>query len=243
MTNRKLTNAVLTTAFLFPALLSVNTANAQNTGAVFGPVVTEGHRSVEYRAAFDPDSDGFAQRFHYQQALNDRYQLRFLAQSRKTAESDFDFDFVQAELTWDITNANRDWQTGFRFDVRVRDRGRPVTVGVDWTNQFRLNENWQARLLAITTLDLGSGARDGIGLQTRANLYRRVSDRQQLGLEMFSNYGTSADFLDLDEQSHQLGPFANWSLGNGYGVFSGLLVGISDAAPDLELRLFVGRRF
>lgn len=241
MANRKCSNAVLVTAFLFLAFTT--TAKAQNTGAVFGPVVSEGHRSAQYRSAFDTDSDGFAQRIHFQQALNGKYQLRVLAQSRKTADSDFDFDFFQAELTWDITDEARYWQTGLRFDVRVRDRGRPVTLGVDWTNQFQLNEHWQARLLAITSLDVGDGARDGIGLQTRASLYRRVSDRQQLGLEMFSNYGTTADFLDLDEQSHQIGPFTNWSLGDGWSVFGGVLLGVSEAAPDVNLRLFVGRSF
>ena len=51
-------------------LLSLNGLVAQNTGAVFGPGVTEGHSSAQYRATFDPDSDGFAQRIHYQQSLN-----------------------------------------------------------------------------------------------------------------------------------------------------------------------------
>ena len=53
----------------FGSLIVSETAFAQNTGGVFGPVVKEGHRSFQYRAAVNPDNalgqTGFAQRLHY----------------------------------------------------------------------------------------------------------------------------------------------------------------------------------
>lgn len=198
---------------------------------------------MQYRAAYDPDSYAFAQRLHYQRAWDSRFQWRVLAQSRKTSSSNVDFDFVQAELTWDITDASRDWQTGLRFDLRVRDRGRPATVGVNWTNQFMLSSGWQARLLAMTTLDIGSGSRDGIGLQTRANLYRGFGRGHQAGLELYSDYGTTSDFVGIDDQRHQLGPFSSLSFSNGWSVFAGALFGLTDATRDSDLRFWVTRRF
>lgn len=44
-------------------------AFCQNTGGVFGPVVNEDHSSIQYRATYDPDSEGLAQRVHFQQSL------------------------------------------------------------------------------------------------------------------------------------------------------------------------------
>ncbi|MEM7082108.1 MAG: hypothetical protein AAF465_05200 [Pseudomonadota bacterium] len=218
-------------------------AQAQNTGGVFGPVVKEGHRSIQYRAAFVDDTNGFAQRLHYQQALDSRLMWRVVAQTRKTASRDFDFDYVQGELFWDITDQSADWQTGVRFDVRVRDSGRNETIGVNWMNQFRLANQWQARALLLTTVDLGSGGRDGVGLQTRANLYRTLDDNRQFGIELFSDFGSTSDFADGDEQRHALGPFANLPLSNGWSLFAGALFGLTDPVADSDIRVWATRAF
>jgi hypothetical protein len=242
MIRLRVTKSAAVLAALF-FLIGTENAVAQNTGGVFSPAVDEGHRSAQYRLGFDPDSDAFAQRFHYQQSLNGEAMWRVLAQARKTPDSDVDFDFVQGELFWDITNESRYWRTGMRFDVRIRDRGRPATVGVHWMNQFQLAPDWQARLVALTFVDIGDGAADGVGLQTRANVTYTVSDKQSAGLEMFSAYGTTDNFADLDEQRHQLGPFTNVSFGDGWSLFAGALFGLTGATPDTELRLWLTRGF
>ena len=218
-------------------------APAQTLGGVYGPVVKEGHRSFEYWSAFDPDSYGFAQRIHYQQSLDSRFRWRLVAQARKTSRSDVDFDFAQAELLWDITDADRDWQTGFRFDLRIRDRGRPGRVAVTWTNQFRLPAGWNGRLLGIASFEVGSGAESGVGFQTRASLYKTLESRRRFGLELLSNYETRLDFFDLDEQSHQLGPYLSIPLKEEWHVTGSALFGLSKEAPDTILRLFIARTF
>ncbi|MDJ0758990.1 MAG: hypothetical protein QNJ19_06295 [Woeseiaceae bacterium] len=218
-------------------------ASAQTMGGVYGPVVKEGHRSFEYRSAFDPDTDAFAQRVHYQHSLDSRFRWRIVAQARKTTESDVDFDFVQGEMLWDITDADKDWQTGLRFDFRLRDSGRPGRVAVTWTNQFRLQAGWTARLIGIADFEVGSGAGDDVGIQARANLYKTLSNGQRIGLELFSNYENQLDFFDLDEQRHQFGPFMTIPLKDDWHVTGGALFGLSKEAPDAVLRFFFGRRF
>ena len=89
--------ALLFLAFVMPSAL------AQNTGAVFSPVVTEGHQSMQYRAAYDPDSHVFAQRLHYQRAWDSRYQLGpFTAFSFENGWSLF------AGALFGLTDATRD---------------------------------------------------------------------------------------------------------------------------------------
>ncbi|MFK8029333.1 MAG: hypothetical protein AB8G18_03775 [Gammaproteobacteria bacterium] len=218
---------------------------AQNTGGVFGPVVNEGHQSVQYRLAFIDDSDGFAQRIHYEKALDSKYMWRVIGQTRKTGSSDFDFDYVQGELFWDVTDdTSRFWQSGLRLDVRVRDGNRNETIGLNWMNQFQLSNGWQARLLALTSVDIGSGARDGAGLQTRGNLFKTLPDRKQIGLELYSSYGTTSDFADFDDQRHTLGPFAVIPVGsNGWSIFAGALFGLTESSPDADIRFWVTRNY
>ena len=62
------------------SLFVTTSAFAQNTGGIFGPVVNEGHSSLQYRATVDPNNSagdtGFAQRLHYQRAINTDFMWR-----------------------------------------------------------------------------------------------------------------------------------------------------------------------
>ena len=217
-------------------------AGAQTTGGVFGPVVNAGHRSAQYRAAFDNDDHRLAHRLHYQQSLNGDRMWRVIVQSRETASSRFDFDFVQAELFWQLTPDQSGYQSGLRFDLRLRDGGRPNTIGVNWMHQFRLTPNWSARALLLGSLDVGNNTRDGLFLQSRAHLAHKAGGRT-LGLELFSAYGSTDDLFDLNEQNHQLGPFLEARLGGQWSLYGGALFGLTAASADLQLRTFLTRIF
>ncbi|MEL7104098.1 MAG: hypothetical protein AAGL97_16220, partial [Pseudomonadota bacterium] len=106
--------ALMATAFV----VSTPTALAQNTGGIFPPIVNEGHKSAQYRVAYNPDTEGLSQRVHYQQAINGDVMWRGLVSARKTDDSDVDVDFIQAELFWELSDDDDDWKTGFRFDAR-----------------------------------------------------------------------------------------------------------------------------
>ncbi len=216
---------------------------AQATAGVFGPVVTEGHRSFEYRLAYDPDSYAFAQRLHYQQSVDDRFMWRVIVQGRKTDDSDVDYDFVQGELFWDLSNSDRPWQTGFRFDVRVPDEGRATLLGAHWTNQFALAENWSARFVLLSAFEVGGDARDGILLQSRASLRRTFAGRLHIGLEMFSVYGGTSDIASFDDDEHVMGPFISFPLSGGWSVYGGALFLVGDSEDESNLRFWVGRSF
>lgn len=218
-------------------------AYAQNTGGIFPPTVNEGHKSAQYRITFNPDTEGFAQRAHYQQAINDDLMWRGLVQTRKTNDRDIDFDFVQAELFWELTDGEDAWKTGLRFDGRLRSEGRPGLIGVHWTNQFPLSENWTARFVTLSSFDVGDDARDGIFLQTRGNFYTKLESGQTLGVEYFNSYGSTSDFRDFEDQNHQVGPFTSFDVTDGVSVFTGALFGLTDASADSELRIWLTKGF
>lgn len=231
--------AILATAFAATTPLAM----AQNTGGIFPPMVNEGHKSAQYRVSYDPDSEGLSQRVHYQQAINGNLMWRGLVSARKTDESDVDFDFVQAELFWELSDDDDAWKTGFRFDARIRDDDRPGLIGIHWTNQFPVTENWNGRFVALSAFDVGNDARDGVFLQTRGNLFTRLESGQTVGVELFNAYGSTNEILDLDKQGHSIGPFASFPVSDRFSLFTGVLFGLTDASADAELRLWITRGF
>ena len=216
-------------------------ALAQNTGGVFPPTVNDGHRSWQYRVAFNPETDGFAQRFHYQQAIDGDFMWRVLGQTRKSEDTDFDFDFLQAELFWELSADGSAYSSGLRFDARVRDDSRPHQLGVNWIHQWALESDWTARAVVLTTYQFGDHAADGIGLGTRGQIAKRLKNGHAAGLQLFSGYGTTDDFRDFDDQSHTLGPMYSCPVGNGFSIFTGLLFGLTDASADTDVRVWLTR--
>lgn len=217
-------------------------AFAQNTGGIFGPIVNEGHHSAQYRITYDPDTERYAQRLHYQHALNGELMVRVIGQARKTASSDFDPDFLKAELFWQITPDGQPWQTGLRFDASLRDGNRSDVLGLNWTNQWRISDTVSVRAIVLTSLELGDMARDGIGLGTRAGLFYREGSGPEFAFEMFNSYGTTDDIADLEDQRHQIGPAVNLPVSNGWSIYGSALFGVTDATPDTELRIRLTKR-
>ncbi|MCR9223753.1 MAG: hypothetical protein NXH70_06745 [Hyphomonas sp.] len=230
-------------AFFSLALVTTPVAAAQNTGGIFSPVVNDDHRSAQYRVTYNPDTEGLAQRAHYQQSINGDLMWRGLVSARKTSDSDVDFDFVQAELFWELSDDDDRWKRGLRFDARIRDDDRPGLLGMHWTNQFPVTDDWNARIVALSAIDVGDDARDGVFLQTRGNVFTRLDTGQTVGVEVFNSYGSTDDFRDFEEQTHQIGPFASFPVAEDWSLFTGALLGLTDASADAELRLWLVRGF
>ena len=232
-------------------------AHAQFTGGVFGPVVNEGASSAQYRLSIDPDGPAgktrAGQRVHYQTSLSDRFQLRGVLGTRTTfdvengeldTDSYFAFDFVQAELTWQVTPDDQTWQSGFRFDGRLRDKGRGHQLGVNWMNQWSFDDGWQARAILLSTLRENESLFKDVGLSGRAQVTKKIESGQTLGLQLYSSLGTAGNFRAFNRGNSTFGgPFVSFPLGDGVSLRTGALIGLTDAAPDTQLRLWLSKGF
>lgn len=218
-------------------------ATAANTTGVFGPIVNAGHSAFEYRGTFDLGNDNLAQRIHYQQSLNEDFMWRTVLATRTTVDSEFDFDFFQAELFWDLSEDGDAWRTGLRFDLLLGNEDRANLFGVHWTNQYNFNDDWSARFLAMTTLDFGENAREGIFLQTRASITRRVTEALSVGAEVYNVYGQAENFVGFVDQSHQIGPVVTYTLEDQWTIYGGVLFGLSERDSEPQLRLWITKAF
>lgn len=225
-------------------------AAAQTVGSVFGPEVNEGDRAAEWRSAFAPGEDGeddrHAHRLHYEQALNGSVRLRGIVQGSTGDRDELEFNFVQAELLWQtVERTPGGYSSAFRFDARLNEGDdRANQLGVNWTNQWVFGEGWRLRGLVLLDADVGERARDGLFVETRLGLTRRLDNGLRIGVHSHNDYGnTDAGFGSFEEQEHRLGPVVSGSFGEGWSWFFGSLFGLSDAADDVDLQLRIGRDF
>ena len=218
-------------------------AMAQNTSGVFGPVIDADDHGWEYRGTYNPDDGDYNQRLHYQRAINGDLRWRVVGQLRSTDDSDFDPDYVRGELVWQVTPDGQKYQSGFRFEGRYRFEDRPGDVTAHWTNQWKHIDNWTLRAILGATQQIGNDPADGILIQTRASATTSVGDGPKLGIEWFGEYGSTSDWLGLDEQEHQIGPVAVWDLGGDWSLYTGALFGATDATADTNLRFRIGKEY
>lgn len=224
--------------FLFSALPAI----AQNTGGIYPPDVNEGHRSAQYRSAYNLDTDGFAQRLHYQQAIDGDFMWRIIGQTRETDASDFDFDFVQGEFFWQVTPDDTDYRSALRFDIRLSDNNRPHHVGFNWSHQLEFGEGWTARVVGLSLVQFGENDRDGIFLSPRAHLSRKLDNGFALGAEYYGSLGSTENF-SLKNNAQTIGPFISKKISKKTSVLAGVQLGLNDVAPDADLRLWVTQGF
>lgn len=218
-------------------------AAAQNTGGVFPPMVTEGASALEYRATLRPQDgeDGLAQRIHYQRAINTRLMWRVVGQVSGTTD-DQDADFVQGELFWELSEDTDAWRTGLRFDAAVREGSAPGQVNANWTNQFPVGEALTGRFVALSKVQIGDRAAEGVAFETRANLFHTTGGGTVLGVESYNLHGSTED-LSVFGGRQQVGPFAVFPIADGWGLFTGALFGANDESPDTDLRIWLTRNF
>lgn len=232
MSNLKLGVLLLAIFYALPAF-------SQNTGGVFGPVVNEGHRSFQYRYAFDNENNLFAHRLHYQHAVNDDFRWRILAQRRDSLLGNEEHDFVQGELLWQLPDLKEGWRHGLRFDFRHTDDGRPDVFGLNWTHSLLINERWSSTFLLLTAAQVGGGRESGVLVQTRADINYRQSETITLALSMFNLYGFADDIPGFSDQFHQIGPTLKLSFKDGWKVRLGYLAGVTDRTPDNTFRFWL----
>lgn len=232
------------------AMITSPASLAQTVGGVFGPVIKEGDRTAEYRLAFVPEAGSdnvrFVHRLHYQYALNDRWRLRGVLQGSDVETGAQEFNFFQGELQWQFLKKNSiGLASALRFDGRVTegDDGADL-ISLNSTTQWDFDQNWRAVGVILVGRELGNEARDGVRLETRVSLTRKITNRYRLGLESFNVYGNSTNgFGPIADQSHSFGPVATASLGQGWSLLGGTLFGLTRAAPGADFRFWVTKSF
>ncbi|RIJ20371.1 hypothetical protein D1224_14690 [Henriciella barbarensis] len=222
-------------------------AEAQNTSSVSGPTVSAGEREAEYRLGWVPGTDGrdddFRHRFDLGLSLSERTAIKIFANFDDNPGGDFSFGNLNAEYLIELSPEDAPfWQTGIRFDGRLSDGPNPDRLGLNWLNQWKFPARLRARAQFIATREIGSNAGETIDFELRSSLIWKASDQYSLSLLSFTDLGNTDDF-GANGRGHQLGPAVDGSFGNGVGWTLGALFGVTDRAPDHDIRFWITKSF
>ncbi|MDG2089570.1 MAG: hypothetical protein P8J61_00425 [Gammaproteobacteria bacterium] len=234
---------------LLLSLFPCSFVNAQATTNVYSSVINLEQQGIEYRAAFVPEDGGtdsrFRHRLHYQRPLKENLRWRGVVQGSDTVNGDFDLDFFQAELQWQIRNSStHGWDSALRFDARIsEDDVNANQIGVNWSNQFNFAERWQARAILLTAKDLGDRKLSGVLIRTWTQLRYRLLNGSTVALEMFNSYGRTPSFGSYERQKHNIGPLYSGQFSNGLRYNVGMLFGVSHASTEIDFRFFLNKSF
>ncbi len=222
-------------------------ASAQNTSGLAGPEVKAGDRTLEYRVAYsanDSAPESFAHRLHYQQSLDDSWRLRIVASAIDREGGAFDFRAVQLHAFWQfVESEEKGWDSALVSQLSVQTDNGDGRFRLGWSSSIDLAPRWQVGGVIFAGREFGDSARGGAALELRGETTYRVSGALSVGAQMFSDLNTTADFGSFDEQRHQLGFMFKGKLAKRLSYNAGALFGVSEAAPDVDLRLFLARSF
>jgi len=230
--------------FLAASLVTTSLAGTASatTSSVFGPSIDPGERAAEYRLSYSPEEERFAHRLHYQHALRDDVRARLIALQRRRGAGDLELAYWRLETQWQYARQPDGWDAALRGEIQIAegDDG-PHRLRLAWTGSRDFAARWQQRVNVLAGREIGGGRAPGVSLELRAQTTYGLDEGRRIGLELFSDLNTTAEFGSFDEQDHQLGPIFKQKLGTAWSLNVGLLAGVSDAAPDLTWRLLLER--
>lgn len=220
---------------------------AQNTSSVSSPVVDAGDRDFGFRFGWVPGDDGicdsYAYRFDYGMSLSERRSLKLYASAKDGADDRARFTSLNAEYLVELTSETaRTWQSGVRFDARLAEGSGANRIGLAWLNQFRLNDRMKLRAMSIVTREFARDGDNPFAFELRSSLGYRLDDGYSLALLAFVKLGTT-DQLGVAGQRQQIGPTLSGPLGDQWKWTAGNLFGVSEAAPDNDIRVWISRGF
>lgn len=223
-------------------ILSGEAAIAQSTSSVSGPQVSPGS-AIEFRAgaAETNDDTAFSYRLSGAHAITDTLRVRAIAGWQDGESTGPQFSYIEADLLWQFCGREPDapYKSALRIDVRQDERREQQRIGVNWLNQIDLTPHWRTRLMASVDKEFNSANDDGVTLETRARLSRRLPNDMRLGFDLYSSWGRTEN--DFSNQRHLGGATlsgpgtvdTNWTVG--------ALAGLSNAAPDAVFQFRLSR--
>lgn len=225
---------------VFFTLVSAGEAHAQNTSGVSSADVVAGEREIGYRAAYRLDGegpDGFAQRLHYQHALDDRWRLRFIVlQSDEGGDLKFRSAQIEALMQFVESEQSGGWDSAIRADGTIPlEDGRTGRARLGWLNKFEPGGKWELRADLFVARDIGDLASNALTLEARGEATYGVSKDLRIGAQTFNTARAS----DITAQRRQLGFVIKSSLTEKLKLEGGALFGLSEDAPDADLRIFL----
>lgn len=220
-------------------------AIAQDVTGIANADVRAGYRSLSLRMGRLTPDDGKAAAFGAQvgaqATLSDRFSVQGAAIFTKIGDERLGFRGAPAQLPRQFAESKAshgiDGSVILVARIPEGDHG-PGRTGLVFAGKW-IKEDWESRLMVAALAEIGDRARAGVLLAERAEVTRRVGSLGRIGLQATSSLNTTAHFGAFKDQSRRAGAAFKTMIGRRLQVTSVALFGASEAAPDVETKLFL----
>lgn len=227
-------------------------AYAQSISAIGGASVNKGALSVELRTGFATDNDPVSAsqderlrtRFHVDYGVTDHYAARIILKGDKRKGNTYEHEALEFENRFEVfSREDHGFDGGFRVNYALKDGDKkPDSLTVRLVEVVPL-EKWELRFNQFFSHDIGQDSEGGFSFESRMQATYGFTKKLRGGMDSFNDFGRLKELSGYTEQAHSLGPVVKYKLGNGYGVETSYLAGISEAAADHSFKFFVSKAF
>lgn len=238
---------------LFPGLALASLilaipAHAAQT--ITSPYVEQGAIEVEAKAGYiidnDDESDGaWETEASVAYGVTSFWETEFGFAVEDAGEGeDADFTALAWENKFQLAQPGEFFvDPGIKIEYARSLSGGPDEVGAKLLLAKQIG-NFENVMNAEVDYEFGEDSDDEAAFGFAYGLSYAVADELAIGVEWYSDFGTLEDDSDdFDEQGHQFGPVAYGHTPFGLEYEFGVLAGVSDSAPDAELKLVLGYEF
>lgn len=219
-------------------------------GGISNAQVTKGALNAQMRNAYSTDNDehGHDDRWRTRLALDygftDSYAAGFFVQGDRRDHDNLELEAVMFDQRLEIHDAAKD---GFYSGARLRYTWRDGDKAPDDIH-LRLIVGapigrWEARFNQLLAHEIGEDSKDGLIVESRAQVTYGLTDDHRIGIESFNNFGNVNDAAGFDTQGHEVGPMFQGRLDGGTTYDVAYRRGISEHAADHIFRFVVGQAF
>lgn len=243
---------MLRSFFLFQILFVILGADAfaSTTGSVGSAAVKAGETKAEARFGYSEAEESssqderFRSRFQIDHGFNEWYAGRIVVRQDKRKGDSFEHESVTFTNRFQLLDkAQEGFDFGFRLSYALQDGDKKADSAEFGLYEVIPYEAYELRMNQIFAHDVGEDAQDGVEAELRFQGTRAISDSHRLGLESYHDFGNLTELSGYSAQAHQIGPVLKGKLAAGYGYETGYRAGISEGAPDHNMKFFISKTF
>lgn len=225
-------------------LLAAPGAQASMAG-IGNATVTKGALLTHLRGSYNEDDkqsgldDRVQSRVMVDYGVTERYAIGLYLQGDQRSGDDMELDAVILDQRFELTEQDtHGYYSGLRLRYTHRDGDKtPSNAHVRFILGKAIGP-WDVRYNQIIGHEVGRDSSSGLLVDTRMQTTYGYAEFHRAGIESFSDFGNVSD-SDGNTHVHTLGPVFTGFIDDTIQYEAGYRVGLSEAAPDHTVKLFL----
>lgn len=229
--------------------VTISPSDAYANKTVDAPYVDKGAAYVEWKGGYDIDNDddvsgGWVQELSTGYGVTDYWNIQIGGAVEHDGADDGNTDFTGATIDnrFELTQPGEyfvDFGFSVAYTVAAQD---DAADSIEGKLLFAKEVGGFSNLANIIIgREVGENSYDKTVYGLALGSSHPINDEWSAGLEWYSDFGSFDG--GWSDQSHQIGPALYGEIVEGVGFETGVLFGVSDAAPDAQLKAVIGYEF